>query len=929
MEARLSSEVMYLAPEHESAGNCRTTAGQPPKGEQPDFCVILKNNGLVPVQVVGLITSPVPCVHFATRKTAVRQAGRKTRQGHSSGMIHLAPGEMREIEGWLNMAKLRQAMRTPAAGAQMPSAQSEPFSPPPKSYLQEAPPILGLKDKREKLPVEPAPARPMVEESKGETRRHSLELHVQVQLSPPWQAPPLELTVLPPPEFELLTPALHLLPAPEAGMRTTKCAPAAVLRLCRGIAKISALESAHPGIRLELETQNGLPAELQASGENNELRFLVEVANEVIASHRKKGLPLQVDLNVICSAPPGVFQLQRAPLQIIPRLFAHLAFPDMDSAPAAGLSELKTWALAGRVRDLPVRVKNDGDQDLEIFAVEATRELGQLMRKSPALPTRLAPQEIATFNFMLDLRTAGNDLPAPAPEVSTGLVAFRYRTAEKGSESAAQFALQVETRTPSAFKGVAALDFGASDSCLAVLDPGDGVSPSGRLLDLQGETFTPAVLAYRHAGPEKERNYEVGHAAAGTQRSLAQAWYVVEDLKRSLQHEQARLVLPAQTTAPIMLTNAAILSDYLGALLRAAENRLAGEIFQRSRQQPEADFGACMLQELLVTCPATFTFQQKQILRQTLAGLGVNVNAETFQSAAAMSCFSELGKILSSRTAESSSAGAGPQPLVRAIQMRHVLAYDSGAAFTDIALVRLEYAARSGKKLEESGAVKVRTTILGLDGDDQFGGQNVTAAMAKYLAQQAVAQLGHKLKKRAQVPLWFHPGTLPVNKIEQIGFLNWKCLWHHAEQLKRRLTLDPALVESRTPPMTLQIVVDKKLETATIAPLAVKAGFLEKILVPRLELHLRKMQKLVRQAGLRSPDLIYLSGRSAVLPAVRMMITSAFNSRVVFAGTLHSSDNWPAANPAFLQNLKASVALGSVQYLRLLQNGGIFFRSSI
>jgi hypothetical protein len=390
----------------------------------------------------------------------------------------------------------------------------------------------------------------------------------------------------------------------------------------------------------------------------------------------------------------------------------------------------------------------------------------------------------------------------------------------------------------------------------------------------------------------------------------------VDDLKRSLQRGQPRPVLPAQSSTPIMLTNDAIVSDYLGALLRAAENRLAAEIFQRGRQQPEADFGACLLQDLLVACPATFTFQQKQVLGQTLAGLGVNVKAEAFQSAAAMACFTELGKILSSEADESPSGVAGAQTAARATRVRHVLAYDSGAAFTDMALVQLDFSARPGKKIEDSRAMKIRAKILGLDGDDQFGGQNVTAAVAKYLAQQAVAQIEKKLKKRAQVPLWFHPGALPVRKLEQFGFLNWKCLWHHAEQLKRRLALNPALAKSATPRMTLHIVVDKKLQSATIAPLAVQAGFLEKILVPRLELHLRKMQKLVRQAGLQAPDLIYLSGRSAVLPAV-------------FAGALHSFNDRPAANPAFLQNLKASVALGSVQYLRILQNGGIFLRSSI
>jgi molecular chaperone DnaK (HSP70) len=926
MDVRLSTAVVYLFPENGGAENGDRSASQPSPGKTPAFKLVLKNNSLFPVQVVGIISTPVPCVYFPSLENSTKKAERRTGQHHSSGMIQIAPGEIRQLEGRFHLTKVRQAMRTPGPGTQTSAPRENPALPPTHESLRQASPASDWKNEREAEPAEEEALPKDTGEGGVETHWRALQLELQVQLSPAWPAPACELTVLPPPEFELLTPALHLLPAQEAEAGTTKCAPAAILRLRQGAARISELKSAQSGIHFDLASHDGFPVDLQADDENNELRFHVEVANEVIAACRKNRRPLPVDLKIICAAPSGVFRPRRASLKIVPRLLAQLAFPDFNYSPSGGPPELKTWALAGRVRNLPVRVQNASDQALEIYAVEATRELAQLVRKSPALPLRLAPQETTTFHFMLDMRAV------ESAATCAGMVALRFRTEENAGVFAAQFALHVETRTPSAFKGAAAMDFGASDSCLAVMEEGDNEKASARLLEIRGEALARTVLVYHHAGKELERSYEIGREAVSAkepgQARPKLSWRFVEDLKKSLQHEQLRPVLTAQAAPPIMLTNDAIVEDYLRAFLHAAEERLAEEIFQRGQRQQEADFGACLLREILIACPATFTFQQKQTLRQALAELGMNVRADSFQSAAAMACFSELGKIFSLGEGGSPNAAAGSQGRSGTAPVRHVLAYDSGAAFTDMALVRLDFAATAVEKITESDAVSVGMKILGLDGDDQFGGQNVTAAVAKHLAQQVVAQLEGKLKTRVQLPLWHRTGTIPAKAIEQIGYLNWKHLWHHAEQAKRRLSVNPSLAESTTPRMALRIIVNKKLQAAVIAPVQIKAVFLEKVIAARLELHLRKMQRLIQQAGLDAPDLIYLSGRSTVLPAVRKMISRTFNSRVVFAGALQSSQDLSTAKLTPLQFLKASVALGGAQYLRLLRNGGIFFRSS-
>ncbi len=905
IEVRLAGDTVYLPPDNAHPAKRKSLKPKNRSTAVPGFKLLVKNNGALPVQIVGLVSSPVPCVHLAPQKKAGKKApaGHKAQRHPSAGRIQIAPGESREVKGQFHLTKLRAAMRAPAVSAETPPQKQEAASPT-KAYQRQAPDLEVWQEAQ--VPAATTSVSPeLLKETRAATPLQSLKLQLQLQLSPAGRAPVCELTVLPPPEFEWLTPALHLLPGHEASTATVKCASPASLRLRQGAVRISRFESTHAGVLFTAVGQNGLPVDLQAGGENV-IHFQVEVANEVMAVCRRKDRPLLAGLKVICAAPTGVFQPLPAPLQIMPRLLANLAFPDFAGS---GQPELKTWGLAGRVRDLPVRVRNEGDQILEIHAVEATPELDLLMRKSPALPMRLAPQEIATFHFMLDMRTV-----AVAANIQ-GLVAFRFRAEETSHERAVQFALQVETRLPSAFKGAAALDFGTSSSCVAVLEHDQRAA---RLLDIQGQALVPTALIY-HRVEEPERTYDIGLAAQPSRTASGQ---VLEDFKKGFSHEQPRVVLPAQAAAPILLTNGTIASDYLRGLLRAAEDRLAEELFQRVRHHPETDFGACVLQRVLLACPATFTFQQKQTLRQVLTELEVQVRADSFQSAAAMSCFSGLGKMLSLWENESPSVAA------ETVLTRHVLVYDLGAAFTDMALVRLEIAAETGKTLGTSEAVKIQSKILGVDGDDQFGGQSVTAAAAKSLAQQTLARLERKLHTRPHLPLWYHAGAAPLKAIEQIGFWNWRQLRNGAEQAKRRLAADAARAEVVIPRLVLQILVDRKLQAMTVEQLRLRTDFVEKVIAVRLELHLRKMQKLLREAGLETPDLLYLSGRSAALPGIYRIAARALGCRVIFAGGDDFSGHSSATSSLSLQSLKTSVALGGAQYARLLQYEGTFYKES-
>ena len=332
LEVRLAAETVYFFPENGGKKSNKPKNDNPVEGElpkrkprsrpEPGFKIVLQNNGSLPIQIMGLAAVPVPCVYLAPARSAAKKMAveSKPRRASAAGGIQLAPGETREVQGRFHLPKLRQAMRARTAGQAAP----------------------GWREKG----------------AQTEAHWQSLKLQVLLRLSPACSVPAGELTVLPPPEFELMTPTLHLQPVQErqAGAATTPCAPAASLRLRSGTAKISRVESAHPGIRFNSISPNGQPLALHASEENSVAHFQVEVSNELLAAYRQKQRPLLSGVKIICAEPPGVFRPQPLPLQIIPSVLAHLSFPDITRDAVSGQHELKTWALAGRLRTFPGRV---------------------------------------------------------------------------------------------------------------------------------------------------------------------------------------------------------------------------------------------------------------------------------------------------------------------------------------------------------------------------------------------------------------------------------------------------------------------------------------------------------------------------------------------------------------------------------------------
>ncbi len=723
------------------------------------------------------------------------------------------------------------------------------------------------------------------------------------------RGPETTLAILPRPEFELLTPTLEVLEEGDSAAKILLVQAPGRIRLRQGFAQVREVASEIAGITCVL-VSHAQEASL-AEEQNGVFDFHLTIERALVQRHLQSGQPLRTDLKLLCDDPPGTFAPFNASLQIIPRRVPRLTILGARRNRTTSQQEMQTWALAGQTRDFMLQLKNESEQTIALHAIEATGSLECLKRKALALPLRLGPRATMSLPFIIDAQNLGEDT------IIAGALALRYQTAE--SSFTTECELRIDARVPKPYAaGVAALDFGSAQSCVAFAPLED--EPEARLLKIQNDPFVPTAIVYQNLEPNGARTYEIGYAALSAKSGKEAALHVVQDFKQHLGEEQSRQVYLTNTKQIVTLAYREIIADYLRGLMAQAEARLAEELFRRRQAGVEVDFSSCQLRDLVLAASTTFTFKQKEALRQLLAEIGVATEAGAqLVPAPVLSACVELETLLAHWQKEARSGN-------NTSRERHLLIYEMGAGATEIALVRVEMIPPQGATLASSSRLQVNLKVLGSEGDEQFGGNNLTSALAKYLAQQALAQLEAKFETKVVLPLWHRVGQAPGKRLEQVGYLNWKRLRRYAESLKCQFADLSLPARVTAPRLTLQILADKTFQAAHVEKLVVHSAMLERVVAARMDLHVRRVHNLLRHAKLQAPDRILLAGRSTLLPGVHKHLAGAFAAlgcEVEFIGQLRdrSFETRRAALPS-LHDLKAATALGGAKYLCLLKNSG-------
>ncbi|MDZ7266091.1 MAG: hypothetical protein ONB48_01990 [candidate division KSB1 bacterium] len=841
--------------------------------------MLLKNTGRLPVTVMEVVTEPAGYAHFPRLQPPL--AAEETAAKAAKTTLLLQPGEVRELPGKITATALHALMPRAAVAA---ADSNETGGQPP-------------------APIQPEPATP------AEGQRESLRISCRIITSPLLDLPACEFEVLPLPEFELLTPTLQLFDQLPANSPILRCSSGGRIRLRRGKAAIRDLACDLPAIKLVPEGLHSLPGQLEAGRDNGTLAFQVEVTREFIAPYLQSGQPVLAALKLVCSNPPGTFAPFNSPLRILPHPIPRLEFPGLVRHRVEERLQCRTWALAGRSRRLALQVRNAGTLPIDIIAITPAPSLEAVVAlHRPAVPIRLMPRQIETIHFLLS--------PAPSPSATmfAGELAFRYHAGTPATYLT-RLPMQIEVRVPQPYRGVAALDFGTSHTCLAVAERDEQAASPPHLLRVNGEAFVPSVILYHGIDAEGQRRYDIGQAALAASAGVEAIMQVIHDVKKHLGVEQDREILLRESGATVMLPAQTIVVDFLKRLIYEAENDLAEELYRRRSQRGEAgDFGACLLQNMLVAHPATFTAAQKNALRQALALAGVMLTDDSWlQPSPVIAGFEGLLARVNQWKTEAGAPPATPQ-------RRHVLTYDLGAGNTSMALTCLELYPEAGRTLVASSAIKLNLKTVSVDGDETFGGDTITIALAKYLMEQAVAQLEQRLPAPVVVPLWNRPFELPQMKIEKAGYLNWRRLLRRAEQLKCSLAELTSEQSCTLRHMTLQVVSAGQMLAATVSNLAVTAGWLENLVAASLEMHVLQLQQMVHKAGLESPDILRLTGKSTLLPFVRSRMARIFPAER--CKVVYSLDGKPARSLLPINGLKSTTAVGGAFYLRHLTRGG-------
>lgn len=849
----------------------------------PNFELSVRNSGTAPVEVIGVETEPAGCAFFSL----FTKAARKSAASQKKPSLTVAPGETRVLAGYFQMAALQALFAA--------------FTP------EKNPKTNAKKSRREEQ------AANGVHEASGARYKngapHGLTARFVLLLDGDRKGPSCTLKVVLRPEFELLTPTLEVIEAGDIESESVACVRPGSIRLRQGSARVQHLESEIPGIKLALLKPQELHATANAGEKNGVFDFRLEIERQLLEQHLESGRPLQTGVKLVCEDPPGRFTPINAQLQIIPRSIPRLAIVEARRQDDAGALQIKTWALAGRTRDFILQLKNESRRALEIYAIEATGTLDCLKRKAQELPLRLAPHKTTDLSFLLDTQAC------PANTAINGALALRYRSEAEESFSI-ECGIHLEVRAPQVFPGVAAIDFGAAQSCVAISELQD--ERHARLVKVHGEPFVPTAILYQSI--EGERAYEIGSAAFSTKPEKDTVLHVAQDFKPRLGHGLARQVYLTRTKQIVKMPYDIVLADYLRGLLRAAEHHLAEKAFRQNAEGAAKDFSRCELREILLIAPATFTFKQKEALRQALleAGIPAKANVQLLPAPVVSAC-AEVDH-LAAHWQQEMQSGKNPAPF------RHLLIYEMGAGATEIALVRVDMQPQTANTLAESENWRIDFKILGCEGDEQFGGNNLTVALAKHLAQHALTQLEAKFKTKIVLPLWHRIDQTPGKKLEQVGYMNWKRLLRQAESVKCQFA-DLALPARLTlPRIALQILVDRTFRAAHVENLSVSSALLEKVVAERMALHVRRIQNLLRHAKLQAPDRIVLAGMSTLLPGVRQSLAGAFAAQgceVEYLGRQFADSNRKDQTEfPSLHDLKAAAALGGAKYLRLLKTEG-------
>lgn len=286
-----------------------------------------------------------------------------------------------------------------------------------------------------------------------------------------------------------------------------------------------------------------------------------------------------------------------------------------------------------------------------------------------------------------------------------------------------EFPICLESITTAPFyQGIVAIDFGTTNSSIAVIDSGTHVP---RVLGLEANSKSIASgILFESVHPKDQPTYSIGSDATTKLRSAESPTdaYIVSakrllgtNAKKTLQNNKARGAGQRFTT----YTYDEISRFIIEKLISLGEEQLRKDTIQR----------------VVVTYPTMFSQPRVKALRRVFKELGfedqhVQMGIDEASAAGLWFLDREVRDRYGSDIA--SFVAHHPQPFV-------ILAYDFGGGTIDVSLMKITPHDRG----EQRGArYDIAVEILGYTGDPLYGGDNVTREVFKLLKWRLAQVIG-------------------------------------------------------------------------------------------------------------------------------------------------------------------------------------------
>jgi molecular chaperone DnaK (HSP70) len=526
-------------------------------------------------------------------------------------------------------------------------------------------------------------------------------------------------------------------------------------------------------------------------------------------------------------------------------------------------STIEVEAFVGKRAEFSLTLQNGlpgvpGHADLQIVSIEADIPCQPTMTIEYPLTVVSGQYQHLTFAVSLEDLEIGNH---------QGKLTLTTNT--PGLKKQRDVFVEISIRQMPVFEGALAIDFGTTNSCCAFIDhrgreqlvpiDSDGIDNA---------TASSAIL-YKNLLDDGNKDYEIGHYAYRFSL-LGRSRCTVTQVKRWLGKEkdyEIRFRDDPEKTAKYRPRE--VTADILRRILQHAEDKVGARII------------SCTISH-----PCRFQFRQFEDLKFALAACGIaegEINLVPEPVGAALDFI---------RGAEISTA----------YKTYHLMVFDFGGGTIDVTLMKVVNETRPGRNI-----VYVKPNVLGIGGDEHFGGEDVTESVLQIMhtnCEQEI-QARNQTATNCIVPINEELFYDPRHKV--LARLNRTQLRQRAESTKIAIAtfgedyleqLDQILKVGKgskrskddvvgasslrtvlSDTFKLAAIVDGKVDETysfTHQHIAPRKQQIDDELIPKLTEIIESMKALAKKKNVASPEIVLLSGKSSSFPIVRELVSKAF-----------------------------------------------------